>query len=493
MIQFRLFDILRGWWIDKDSDSGGNNHGNSDGDIRSTFLKQCFAACGPLLLTVVSGMTFGYSAVLIPQLQTVNNTNSTNVIRINREEASWVASLAVLPMAAGTLIGGILIQKYGRKTTHLIMCLPFSVGWVVMYFAFNLEMLLTGRFITGLCSGILTPATGVYIGETSEPKYRGVLLGGVALSVSMGLLLSHLIGTFFTWQTTALITSTIPILSLFLMLLVPESPAWLIQKGRTDTATRAFEWLRGRSEDANRELQEMLARQKNMENNHDDNGLKEMLRKEFLKPMGLLIVFFITSQWTGVNAVNFYSVTLMKQTLDNVNEYLATFVIDCIRLGASIVSCVLLRRLGRRPLILTGGLGTILSLFTLSAFIYITKYLSVSSRTISIIPLLSLVVYTFFVTAGFVSLPWNLLGELIPLKQRSTGSGVASCIAYLSIFSVVKTMPEMFEVIGPEGTFLVYGMMGLIGTVFIYCCLPETRGKTLDEIEEYFSGATEKR
>lgn len=80
-------------------------------------------------------------------------------------------------MAGGTLFGGFLIQKYGRKMTHIITCFPYFVGWILMYFAVNLEMLLTGRFLTGLSAGVLAPATGVYIGETSEPKYRGVLLG----------------------------------------------------------------------------------------------------------------------------------------------------------------------------------------------------------------------------------------------------------------------------------------------------------------------------
>lgn len=139
-------------------------------------------------------MTLGYSAVLLPQLQ--NHTTTPHPIQINQEEASWVgkfsvhkqlaipslpqfltASLAVIPMAVGTLIGGVLIQKYGRKSTHIITSVPFFVGWLLIHFAMNLEMLLTGRFLTGLSSGILGPATGVYIGETSDPKYRGVLLG----------------------------------------------------------------------------------------------------------------------------------------------------------------------------------------------------------------------------------------------------------------------------------------------------------------------------
>ncbi|KAL1502547.1 hypothetical protein ABEB36_007673 [Hypothenemus hampei] len=394
-------------------------------------------------------------------------------------------------MAIGSLMGGLTIQKYGRKQTHLIICLPFWIGWILIYYAFNLEMLLVGRFLTGLSSGMIGPATGVYIGETSEPKYRVVLLGGLSLAVTSGVLVSHLLGTYLSWQTTALIISSLPLISYILMIFTPESPAWLAQNGLIEEARQAFYWLRGVSDESSKELEQILAKYK--ERNQEEvlrnfkSYLQELLNPEFWKPMVVLLVFFITSQWAGVNAVNFYSVTLMKETLgDSMDEYLATFIIDCIRLVASIVACFLVRNIGRRPLALVGGLGTFLPLFVLSAFIHFSPQLPLNTTDLLAVPLTCLLTYVFFVTAGFVTLPWTLLGELLPLSKRSTGSGIASGIAYLSIFTVVKVMPQMFDNLGVDGTFLVYGCMAFCGTIFVYLCLPETKGKTLFEIEEHY-------
>ncbi|XP_066148673.1 facilitated trehalose transporter Tret1-2 homolog [Euwallacea fornicatus] len=492
MTRVDAFSVIRSAFKERRTDDPNGLH---PVEVFPPYLRQSVAALGPLLLTIVVGMTLGYSAVLLPQLQEASNM--PQLIRINKEEASWVASLAVIPMAVGTLIGGLFIQKYGRKKTQIIVCVPYFLGWILMYFAINLEMLLTGRFLTGLCSGVLGPATVVYIGETSDPKYRGVFLGGIPLCVSIGLLHSHLLGTFLTWQTAALVISMFPLVSWLLMIFTPESPAWLAQKGLTKNAQRSFFWLRGSSEEAKHELEQILARQKETQQREQQHGCETGLKKwfkdvsapEFWKPVLILLVFFITSQWAGVNAVSFYSVSFMKNILgDALNEYLATFIIDCVRLVGSVVACILLKKIGRRQLALIGGILTFLPLFILSAFIYVTRelHIEITTPTLAAVPITCLLTYTFFVTTGFVTLPWNLMGELLPMSKKSLGSGVASFVAYISMFSVVKTMPAMVERLGTDGTFAIYGSMTLFGTVFVYMFLPETRGKTLHEIEDYF-------
>ncbi|XP_050316291.1 facilitated trehalose transporter Tret1-2 homolog isoform X2 [Anthonomus grandis grandis] len=451
--------------------------------------RKSVAAIGPLLCSMCVGLTMGYSTGLIPQLQ--ESTHNGDSIMITKEDASWVASMPVLPMAASTFIGGFFIQRYGRKRTHIISCFPQFAGWIIMYFALNLEMILMGRFLTGLAAGIVSPATGVYIGETSEPKYRGVLLGAIPLCVSIGLLVSHLLGTFLPWRLGAVIISIIPVLGWVLMTFTPESPTWLAQKGFIEKAENSFQWLRGSSEDAQHELTQMLAKINENRQCKDKTimeKLKELRCPEFWKPMAILLFFFITSQWAGINAVNFYSVTFMKETLGNsFNEYLASFIVDCVRVVASIIACILMRKVGRRPLGIVSGIGTFIPLFLLSSFIYFTKSYGIEdSKSLSAIPITSLLMYIFFITAGFVTLPWNLIGELLPLTGRSLGSAIASCTGYMSMFTVVKTMPFLFENLSPEGTFLVYGGCALIGTVFIILYMPETKNKTLHEIEEFF-------
>ncbi|KAJ8956297.1 hypothetical protein NQ318_015033 [Aromia moschata] len=430
-------------------------------------------------------MTSGYSAILLPQLQ----PEKKGPISVDPEQASWIASMAALPMATGCILGGILTEKFGRKSAHVLTCLPTLIGWLIIAFATNTSMLLVGRFVTGICTGMLGPATGVYIGETSEPKYRGFLLAGISFSVSLGLFLSHLLGTFLHWKTTALACSALPVVSLFLMLFVPESPSWLAKKGKIKKAENAFRWCRGASDSAKKELTIMLQRQ-NLQSQEKEKNLGEKLRElaepEFLKPLGIIAVYIVANQWSGVNAITFYTVSIMKQTIgDGVNEYLAMLVVDVIRVLMSILACVLLRRLGRRPLAIVSGVGTTLALFTLSAFTYlVTVYPKVADE--SYIPLTALVAYISFISIGFVPLPWAMIGEIFPLRNRSVGSAISSFLAFTAFFSVVKTSPGMFSDLGPAGTFSIYGTVACLGTVFVAYFLPETKGRPLHEIEDEF-------
>ncbi|XP_018576515.1 facilitated trehalose transporter Tret1-2 homolog isoform X2 [Anoplophora glabripennis] len=443
-------------------------------------------ALGPLILDIGLGMISGYSAILLPQLQAEKNST----IVIDDEQASWIASMAALPMATGCILGGVLIEKIGRKHTHMLTCLPTLLGWLLIAFACNTRMILGGRFITGLCVGILGAATSVYIGETSKPKYRGFLLAGISFAVSLGLFLSHLLGTFLHWKTTALVCSIVPIISLLLMIFTPESPSWLAKKGQLTKAEKAFYWCRGYSDEAKKELAVMLEGYQDKEPNLKMQ-IRDFLVPEFLKPLGIITVYIIANQWAGVNAITFYTVSIMKKTVgEGVNEYLSMLIVDVIRVVMSILACILLRRLGRRPLAVVSGLGTFMSLFTLSVFTYlVTIYPAVSSMVY--IPMTALVIYISFISIGFVPLPWAMIGEVFPLKTRSIGSGITSFLAFTAFFSVVKTSPAMFRDLGAEGSFLVYGLVAFFGTIFVWIYLPETKGKPLHEIEDQFKSKRE--
>ncbi|XP_044260227.1 facilitated trehalose transporter Tret1-2 homolog isoform X2 [Tribolium madens] len=448
----------------------------------SPRVRQTFVALGPILITTSLGMTEGFSAILLPQL------NSTT-LQIDAETSSWIASMAALPMAFGCILGGILMEKIGRRATHMLTCLPCIIGWLILYCASSITMILMGRFLTGFCVGLLGPPTGVYMSETSEPKFRGFLLASISFAIALGLFLSHLIGTFVNWQDTALTCCSFPVVCLVFMAFAPESPTWLAKMGRVEEAKRAFEWCRGQSEEATKELQVLLTRQ--VELNHEEkksffNTLKTLNKPEFTKPLVIIVVFFVTCQWAGLNAITFYSVSIIQETLGgNFDEYLAMLIIDTIRVFMSVFACVLLKKLGRRPLAIISGIGTFVSLFILSSFIFAVRfYPGISGYTF--IPLVALVTYVSFITIGFVPLPWTMMGEVFPLAHRGIGSGISALMAYLAFFSVVKTTPTMILQFGLEGTFFVYGMLAMVGTIVLILFLPETKDKALYQIEDHF-------
>ncbi|XP_059474759.1 facilitated trehalose transporter Tret1-like isoform X3 [Neocloeon triangulifer] len=453
--------------------------------VSSFAFRQALAASGPVVATIGSGMTSGFSAVLLPQLRA-----SDSDLPISEDDTSWIASMAALPMALGCLAGGFSMERLGRKRTNQLLCVPFIAGWLLLAVAQNVTALLVARFLTGLAVGILGPVGLIYIGETSAPQYRGVLLAAISLAVSTGILLSHLFGALLHWRLAAALCALAPLIALILVLVSPESPAWLVAQGRPSDAQDAFRWLRGSDPEASAELQSLLHKRPDAAAAAaaDEGWRSRLARPSFVKPFLLMNVFFVIQQFSGVNAVAFYTVAIFQQTLgDGVDEYLAMAVLDVARLVMSLVTCVLLRRLGRRPLALTSAAGTGLCLLLLAAFL---RFRDATWAAFEWTPVALLVGYMGFVSVGLVPLPWVMTGEVFPAAVRGVGSGATSCLGFLVFFVVVKSGPAMFASMGSDGTFLLYGLVATFGGVFLYFFCPETKNRTLQEIEDAFENKT---
>lgn len=249
-----------------------------------------------------------------------------------------------------------------------------------------------------------------------------------------------------------------------------------------------YRWLRGCDPASLEEMHAMIRRQvdlKAMENTLPKTTFKEKIsRPEFWKPLCIINLYFFTTQFSGVNAVAFYSVTIMKDTVgDGLNEYLAMMIIDTLRVFMSVVACILTRNYGRRPLTLVSGIGTAASLLALAANSHLAGHHAWFAMS-------ALVGYITFVSIGLVPLPWAMTGEVFPLAVRGLASGATSSFAFVAFFLVVKTGPTLFSTIGSGGTFFFYGAIALAGTIILFFFLPETRNKTLQEIEDHFANGS---
>lgn len=467
-----------------------------DRDVSDTkiklYLKQLLTALGPLIGIIAAGMSNGYSAILLPQLKAISSNDSSESLSASADtdhfgaltidQESWIAAAAVLPVAPGCWTGGFMAERFDRRMSFLLLYFIWFISWLSLGLATNVSILIAGRLLGGYCTGIHVSIFPIYVSETSDPLLRGVLLGAIGLTLSAGTLACHAMGTWLNWRTTAYICAALPIISWIACIFLRESPMWLLDRGRVEEAKSSWIFLHGE-----RTLEEFslleTARLAEISENRKI-GKRSILRsfvkpwssRYFLKPFGITCLYFFVMQFAGANVTFFYCVEMLADISGETHAYLITLIIDAIRLTFSIIACILLKMYRRRVMTFISGFGVAGTLLSLSACL-----------TFDIgrpwIPVILLVTYVALLPLGLAVIPWLLCGELFPKKFRGLGSGLTSSFGFMCLFVVIKTMPAMIELIKFEGTFAIYGSVALIGTSALYFVLPETKNKTLQEIQ----------
>lgn len=278
---------------------------------------------------------------------------------------------------------------------------------------------------------------------------------------------------------------------------VPESPAWLISKSRIEEARNNLCKIHGVKQhtSAVQEEIESLVNYKEKSKtsvSHDNKTLcsqlvkkiKVLLQPTCFKPFLLVLTYFFFQQFSGSFVVVFYAIDIVKEAGVTMDAYFAIIMVALTRLLSSILVSFLSKRFGRRPLSIVSGAGMTLCMIILALYLFLrNKQLA---NDINWLPVFLLVVYFFTSTLGFLTMPFAMAAECFPAKIRGTATGLITCLAYTFNFVTVKVYPNMVETMRNDGVFCFYGGMALLGTVFIVLFLPETKGKTLQEIEEYF-------
>lgn len=441
------------------------------------------------------GMNQGYSAVLLPQLMQQGTS-----LHVTEEEASWIASLGVISNPIGALLAGILMEIFGRKTTVKLTSLPYIIGWVLISLSDDIFKLYAGRFISGVAVGMAT-ASYVYVAEICQAEYRGTLSASGPVHVSLGVLLIYILGFIAPWQRVAAICTLCALFSFIGMCAVPESPPWLASRGRVTEALDALMWLRRNPATAEAELSELLeavAKEKN--NNIPTNDVKsnkhlqavKNLMKTFIRPTAwkpflILLLFFAFQEGSGIYIILYYAVNLFQEVGTGLNEFVASIVVGCVRLVMSVVGAILMKSFGRKTLAIVSGLGMAISMAVGGGYEYLYSHLPAAERPLSWIPLISVLGHVCVSMIGFLQLPWVMNGELFPLAIRGVMGGLVASLAHLFIFTSVKTYPNMMHSLGSDGTLWFFSVAALSGALYCYFFLPETRGKTLREIELEFN------
>ncbi|XP_026328666.1 facilitated trehalose transporter Tret1-2 homolog isoform X1 [Hyposmocoma kahamanoa] len=461
-----------------------------DKSTRGKAFRQVVVSFVANLGTINTGMAFGFPATALPQLQ-----SETSYIQVTESQASWIASLSAAGTPFGCLLSGYLMDTIGRRLTLIITEIPLIIGWLLIACAQNVPMLYVGRLLIGLGSGMVGAPARVYTCEVTQPHLRGMLGALASVGVSTGVLIQYVIGSATSWTVLAGVSSIIPMVSLIGMILIPESPNYLLTQDKPERAEKCLLKLRGSTCDVDGELQKMIAFK---EKNHVEHLkspkeiIKAIMSPSAMKPFIILALYFLIYQWCGINTITFYAVQIFEFSGTSMDKYWATMSLGVLRLISTVAGCIMCRRFGRRPLTFVSAVGCGSTMIILSVYLYFVKYWKDNSMPFLFtwIPVAAIYVFMIACTLGYLIIPWVMIGEVYPTQVRGIVGGMTTMAAHLSVFSVVKTFPFLRHALYDYGVFGLYGALSIAGIAFFYMFLPETKGRTLQEIEDYFSGRT---
>jgi sugar porter (SP) family MFS transporter len=387
-------------------------------------------------------------------------------------------SIVLVGCMAGAAIAGTVSDRLGRRRFMFISAVLFFISALGCAIPQNLIQFLAFRFIGGLAIGSASIVSPLYISEVAPPKIRGALVSVNQLAIVTGILMSYfvswiLVGAGASNWRWMFATGAIPAVVFFLFVLgVPESPRWLVKQGRESEASTILTRLNG-PEIAQTEMvtiKETLTL--------EGGSLKELFQPGFRTALFIGIFLAVFQQITGINAVIYYAPRFFEAAgLARSSAILQSALIGVVNVIFTLVAIALVDRLGRKPMLMVGSAGMGLSFILLGAAF---KFQLFSGSLILLFTLL----YIAFFAMTLGPIVWVVIAEIFPTRIRGRAMAIATVSLWLADFAVSLTFPVIADKLHESFAFWLYAGMCLINFLFIWAVLPETKGKSLEEIEK---------
>lgn len=426
---------------------------------------------------MTSGMHYGWPSPSLPKL-----LQNDSHIPITSSEGSWIAVMLLPGAFSGSVLGGLLLDRIGRKYVILLTSIPFIISWIMIAYARSLTILLVARYLAGISDGLICCSVPIYFGEIADPKIRGLLGSAVSVAWIFGILVTNVLGSYLTIADTALISLIIPLLLLLTFPFIPESPYYLLMKGKVEDARDSLMIFKGTNdiEDELNRLKEAVEEQ----NRNTGKYLDLFTVKSNRKALYIMMGSRGAQQFSGTIAIIFYAQIIFKEAGDSISPAVASIIYFSVQLVLSGVCSVIVDKTGRKPLMIISVIGTGLALFTEGMYFCLKNTTDIDVSRYSLIPVVALITCVIMFALGLQTIPVILLGEIFPTNVK------AFAISFSDIYFAIitTTVSKFFQVtkdnFGMHVPFFAFTGCCVLGLLFTLFYLPETKGKTLEEIQE---------
>lgn len=445
-----------------------------------------------LLITFVSamgGLLFGYDWVVIGGAKIFYEPffglDGSAAMR------GWAMSSALIGCLVGALLSGLWSDKYGRKKMLIIAAVLFTISAYGTGAVDSFNVFILYRILGGLGIGIASNISPVYIAEVSPASVRGRFVSLNQLTIVLGILAAQLVnwqigdhfmpdrntlsenGIEWAWRWMFWAELIPSVLFFILAFIIPESPRWSAVNGKEDAAHNVFSRIGG-SEYANVEIKEI---QNSMSKGKTKGSLKDLFKPGMCKVLVIGIVLAVFQQWCGINVIFNYAHEIFSAAGYAVSDVLMNIVVTGVtNVIFTFVAIYTVDRWGRRTLMLVGATG----LSVIYIILGICYYFHITGLPMLLLVVLAIACYAM----SLAPVVWVVLSEIFPNKIRGAAMALSTFFLWVASFLLTYTFPILNEALNASGTFWIYGGICLVGLIFIYSQLPETKGKSLEEIEK---------
>ena len=454
------------------------------------------------VVAALGGLLFGYDTAVISG--TV--TQVTAQFQLTTLFSGWFVGCALVGSIIGVAFAGALSDKFGRKSTMILSAVLFTVSGIGCALSNTFVQLVIWRMIGGAGIGIVSIVCPLYISEISPALHRGRLVSLYQLAITIGFLAAYLIN-YFLLNISADYTSSSPLLLkifgteiwrgmlgfeslpaiLFLLVIffIPESPRWLLVRSREDKAVSILSRIYNEKQDVTFQVNET----KQMLQNQEKSDWKILFQAGTRKAVIIGCAIAMLGQFMGVNAVLYYGPSIFEKSgLSSGDSLFYQSLIGVINMLTTVLALLIIDKVGRKKLVYVGVTGMILSLILIGIYSLNGEAWGLTS----IFLLVCFLAYIFFCAGSISAVIFVFLSEMYPTKIRGLAMSIAGFSLWVGTYLIGQLTPWMLETLTPAGTFFLFALMCIPYMLIVWKLMPETAGKSLEEIERFWLKKTNK-